>query len=109
MKIRVTNHCRDQIVKRKKWKNSDNKRKKAIFFAIDVFWQLINKNSYKWTWCIIKKDNDDKYKVYHKQTWYKFVYHYNDKKNEYTLITFMIVSPLDLEIWKILRTLRLKE
>ena len=105
MKIRVTNHCKKQIVMRKKWKNSENKRKKAMFFAIGVFSEMINKKSYKWSSCIIDKNKVNyscgKYKIYHKESWYKFIYHYNEKTNEYTLITFMIVTKLDIWIWEI--------
>ena len=108
MKIRVTNHCKKQIVMRKKWKNSENKKKKSMFFAIWVFSEMINKKSYKWSPCIISNDNADKYKIYNKESWYKFIYHYNKITNEYTLITFMIVTKIDIWVWEVLRILNSK-
>lgn len=101
MKINVTDHCVEQIIKRKKKKT----KKSAVFFAIWVFKNMITTCQYKWNNCYIWKGDDDKHFIYEKETWYKFVYHYDKKTNSYTLVTFIIKTRLDREIWKLMRRL----
>ena len=65
---------------------------------------LLN-DTYRWEKCLIRPCRWNVFQIYHKWTWYKFVYDYDEKYNEYTLITFIIKSKLDIEVWKIMKNL----
>lgn len=103
MKVILTNHCIDQIKKRK-WKKTD---KSAIFFAIWIFPKMV-KNTFFDYKCKIRKWKEWTFIVSNKETWYKFVYSHDLKNDCFTLITFAIHSKLDFEIWKLLKRLAIE-
>jgi len=100
IKVNVTEHCINQIKIRKK----KTTRKKAIFFAIEVFTQMI---LWKYQWeKAIKINGKNKRKIiFLKNKWYKFIYDYDYFNDEYFLITFIVKRDLDKSIWQIIKIL----
>ncbi len=102
VKIFVLDHCIQQIKIRKGKKND----KSALFFAIDTFQEMIRKNQYRGTECKIKKGKLWREIIYHKETWYKFVFK-RERDLQFTLITFAIHTELDFEIGKLMKRLHM--
>lgn len=100
MKVIVTKHCIDQIIKRKEKKTE----KQALFFAIWIFPKMV-KNTFWNLECKIRKWKDWTFIVSNKETWYKFVYSHDKENDCFTLITFAIHSKLDFEVWKLIKRL----
>ncbi len=108
-KIIVTDHCINQVLIRKyEFKTLEQikkYKKRWLFFSINVFQKMMFNEIYRWEKCLRSSSGWNTRQIYHKKTWYKFIYEHNIEKNEYILITFILKSELDIEIWKIMKNL----